>query len=319
MEKELWLRGRLLGRGAFARVYEVENLKNGKFYAGKFGGSRLVPEKGEESEEGEQILKDLQHAKRTLQNEINIHSKLTHPNIVQYINSFQTDSCFEEKEIVMYSQMRYKKGSCKILILELCKNKSVEEMLNLRGKVSSPEALFILYYIGKALSYLKSQNIIHRDVKPANIMFGGGDIAEGLIPKLGDFGLAVKIENPDKTVSRLIGSANFIAPEIIDQKYSFPVDLWALGVTFFYLVTGRPPFFAKTQEELFLNIQHNIYYISPKERDDFGIENINLLSKIFVRDPKQRISVEEFIDILNSKSKTFLEILPIEARAVSPI
>jgi serine/threonine protein kinase len=100
-EKHIWLRMGLLGKGAWGRVYQVQDVKTGNIYAGKFSAAFSVPAKGAVSHKAEKILEELVKANEMMSKEIEIHRQLDHPNIVGYVDSFSTNSCYEEKEIVV--------------------------------------------------------------------------------------------------------------------------------------------------------------------------------------------------------------------------
>ena len=90
-----------------------------------------------------------------------------------------------------------------------------------------------------AVKYLHSHKIIHRDLKLANLL-----LAADMSIKIGDFGLATKLTMDGERKKTLCGTPNYIAPEILDKEvgHSFEVDIWAIGVVLFTLLTGRPPF-----------------------------------------------------------------------------
>lgn len=90
-----------------------------------------------------------------------------------------------------------------------------------------------------ALKYLHSNKIIHRDLKLGNLF-----ISEKMELKLGDFGLATKLDFDGEKKKTICGTPNYIAPEILDGKigHSFEVDIWSLGVIIYTLLIGKPPF-----------------------------------------------------------------------------
>ena len=89
------------------------------------------------------------------------------------------------------------------------------------------------------------QSIIHRDLKPANIFLKSGEI------KIADFGFAMKSTDGKKYYSYNVGSPIYMPPEALNEnKYSFKSDIWALGVIFYEMLTGKTPWKAKTEKEL---------------------------------------------------------------------
>ena len=86
---------------------------------------------------------------------------------------------------------------------------------------------------------MHSHRVVHRDLKLGNIM-----LTEKMEVKVGDLGLAAKLNFEDEKKRTVCGTPNYIAPEVIDQKHghSYPVDVWATGVIFYAMLCGKPPF-----------------------------------------------------------------------------
>lgn len=104
-------------------------------------------------------------------------------------------------------------------------------------RLSETKLRFVLIEILQGLKYLHDLGIVHRDIKLENIM-----ITDDGRPKLIDFGLSAVV-NVDEKVIEGMGSIAYCSPEIIHhQPYSFPTDIWSLGVVMYTLMTGRFPF-----------------------------------------------------------------------------
>lgn len=152
-------------------------------------------------------------------NEITIHSSLNHPNIVKLLNNWEDDNYW-------------------YLVLEYCANGQLKNK-----KCSEYTAKKVLKQLIDALIYLHDNQIIHRDIKPANILLD----AEFNI-KLADFGLAKRIGN--NYIKGCAGTPNFMAPEVYQECYSYPVDAWSFGCVMYYILMAKPPFNAITKLEL---------------------------------------------------------------------
>ena len=101
-----------------------------------------------------------------------------------------------------------------------------------------------------ALKFMHGNNIMHRDLKPENILCElASDMApDELVIKLTDFGFAVKY-NPNRKESLSLGSPLYMAPELCKEtQYDFKVDLWAVGVIAYILLSGSPPFYDKSKQ-----------------------------------------------------------------------
>lgn len=101
------------------------------------------------------------------------------------------------------------------------------------------------------LEYLHSQKIIHRDLKLGNLF-----LSENMCVKIGDFGLATKIDFYGEKKKTICGTPNYIAPEILESKgHSYEVDVWSFGVIIYTLVYGRPPFESKDVKDTYKKIK----------------------------------------------------------------
>ena len=149
--------------------------------------------------------------------EIKIHKALRHPNIVGF------EHVFEDDEHVF-------------ILLEICRNEILNELLRRRRKVTEFEARVYLVQIGRAVKYLHKNKIIHRDLKLGNLF-----LSETMEIKLGDFGLAAKLASETERRYTVCGTPNYIAPEVLNQitGHSRPADLWSVGVILYTLLYGE--------------------------------------------------------------------------------
>lgn len=143
--------------------------------------------------------------------ELQIHCKMRHPNIVAFHRAFT----FEKNTYV---------------ILELCANGSVMDMVKRRKCLSLPEVRRFMVQLCGAVKYLHKRNVAHRDLKMGNMF-----LDQGMNIKVGDFGLAAIIlsDKDEKRRRTLCGTPNYIAPEILDKSkggHNQKVDIWSLGV-----------------------------------------------------------------------------------------
>ena len=108
---------------------------------------------------------------------------------------------------------------------------------------------------------MHKKNIVHRDIKPENILMESKDPAN-INLKITDFGFAKCYDPSEGGLTETLGSPLYMAPEIIKKlPYNCMVDLWALGVLSYIMLSGRPPFKGKTKEEIFTQItSKNINY-----------------------------------------------------------
>ncbi|KAL0216941.1 hypothetical protein RCL1_007424 [Eukaryota sp. TZLM3-RCL] len=175
------------------------------------------------------------------------------------------------------------------LCMEYCQGNSLKNLLESRISKTNDDIWFILTQLSHGLHHLHSNSIIHRDVKPANIVLTSQQRPFRI--KFCDFGVSKHLDNTfAKTIT---GTFLFMAPEVLQLQskgsgeqihYTFAVDLWSLGVTLYYLVEGKFPF--KNPFEI-LNSE------IPVSNSEFG----PIISKLLQRDASQRITAKELIEL----------------------
>ncbi|KAK0618371.1 hypothetical protein B0T17DRAFT_496258 [Bombardia bombarda] len=235
--------GRLLGKGGFAICYDGKLAGTSKRYALKIVKAQM-PLKMEQK----------------FQTELQIHSKMRHQNIVQFHRAFT----FEH---------------CTYLVLELCPNGSLMDMVKRRKGLTEPEVRFYTVQIAGAIKYMHAKGIIHRDLKMGNIF-----LDKYMNAKIGDFGLAaLLLTGKDMQIMRrttLCGTPNYIAPEILEKGkkgHDHMVDIWSLGIIVFAMLTSKPPFQSSTTDEIYRRARDRDYewpsvetsqkYISQEAKD----------------------------------------------------
>jgi polo-like kinase 1 len=107
-----------------------------------------------------------------------------------------------------------------------------------------------------AIKYMHKNKIIHRDLKLGNLF-----LSEKMEIKIGDFGLATKVEFEGERKRTVCGTPNYIAPEILESKngHSYEVDIWSLGVIIYTLLIGKPPFETNDVKSTYRRIRMNAY------------------------------------------------------------
>ena len=210
--------------------------------------------------------------KQKLISEIKIHKSLNHENIVKF------EHYFEDAENVY-------------VLLELCYNQTLHELVKRRKKLTELEAQYYVFYIVKTLQYLHNLKIIHRDLKLANIF-----LTENMQIKLGDFGLATQLEFDGERKRSLCGTPNYIAPEILNGKtgHSFEVDIWCIGIILYILLIGKPPFETNNALETYKRIKSKNFSFPQGER--ISIPAKELIESILVTEPYKRPSLQEILE-----------------------
>jgi polo-like kinase 1 len=245
-------RNAFLGRGAFGNCYRITDTNNGNEYAGKIVSKEVL---------------NTHKIKEKLVQEISIHKTLNHKHIVGFHGYFEDES---------YVYM----------VLELCERRSMSQLLKRRIILTDPEVRYYINHVLSAVQYLHENNIIHRDLKLANLF-----INNSMEVKIGDFGLSTQIENGERKKT-MCGTPNYIAPEILGKKgHGCEVDVWSIGCILFTLLAGKPPFETTSLKETYCRIQHCDYSI-PVTMNKCAT---NMIRRIFVKDPSKRPKVNDLI------------------------
>ncbi|CAG8705045.1 3042_t:CDS:10 [Gigaspora margarita] len=210
-----WMKGDLIGKGSFGSVYLGLNSATGELMAVK---QVELPTGTSAHEERKKSMVN------ALQREIALLKELQHENIVQYLGSQHDDETLN-------------------IFLEYVPGGSVTTMLNNYGALEEPLVKLFVRQILQGLKYLHGKDIIHRDIKGANILVDN----KGRI-KISDFGISKKVEDQIRasiSVHRpsLQGSVFWMAPEVVKQTaYTSKADIWSLGCLIVEMFTGTHPF-----------------------------------------------------------------------------
>ncbi|RKP18306.1 serine/threonine protein kinase 15, partial [Rozella allomycis CSF55] len=173
------------------------------------------------------------------------------------------------------------------LVMEYLIGGDLSSLLQAMGKFTEEMARFYIAQAALALDYLHSQSIVHRDIKPDNMLID----SNGHL-KLSDFGLAkITLDGNDKSDSKVLGTPDYLSPELLLGLSSGPeADWWALGICLFEFLVGYPPFFDNSPDSIFKNVL-------SKQIDWTGIDiSPNAKSLILSwldRDPKKRPCFKE--------------------------
>jgi eukaryotic-like serine/threonine-protein kinase len=177
------------------------------------------------------------------------------------------------------------------LVMELADHGSLDGRIEKQTRVSELHVLDIGVAIASALDLALKHNLLHRDIKPGNILFDSDNV-----PKLVDFGLARNVEAEPESASVTDGTPYYVAPEKIKrEKETFLSDMYSLGCTMYQALTGHPPFDAPTVEELVAAHVH-----TPLTPPNLVLPEItqitsDILVKVLSKNPADRyLSYDEF-------------------------
>lgn len=259
---------RTLGQGSMATVYLAREKALGRLVAVKV----LLPGKAAD-----------ETSRRRFEREAKAAASLDHPHVVQV---FRFGRLSDETP---YLVMRFVKG------------RTMEERLKAEGRLPSSLARHVLADVTGALAAAHARGIVHRDVRPANVLWDTDDESA----RLTDFGIAALLETGGEDVTRLtqtgqmVGDPRYLSPEqLLDHDLTELADMYAVGVLGYELFTGDGPYDAKT------NTDWITAHLSGEPRDlrrlrpDIDPEVADLLKRCLNREPKHRPSAADAARIL---------------------
>ncbi|KAJ0180427.1 hypothetical protein K1T71_003831 [Dendrolimus kikuchii] len=241
-----------VGEGSFGRVFKAKHKETDVIVALK-----VIRKKGRSS-------KDLKNLKQ----ECDIQRQLNHPNIIRMIDSFDT-----ETELVVVTEYA---------------EKELHSILAKEGCLNEEQVKKITWDLVSALYYLHSHRVLHRDLKPQNVLLDSSGHA-----KLCDFGLARIMTNATHILTSIKGTPLYMAPELIEEKpYDHQADLWSLGCIVYELMAGQPPFCTMSIWQLVRMIRHK-----PVQWPSFiSLEARSFLQGLLHKDPAKRMSWPEILE-----------------------
>ncbi|CAI5509001.1 unnamed protein product, partial [Closterium sp. Naga37s-1] len=184
------------------------------------------------------------------------------------------------------------------LVMELCQGGTLQQAVREQGPFNEPQAATVVGAAAEALLQCHSNGIIHRDVKPDNILLGERlDVSGGGVPgdvKICDFGISTFFQ-PGTSCSEIVGTASFLSPEMLAQTYSCPTDIWSLGVLLHLLLSGFLPFRAPTKEAVFEAILDGRLDFRAAPWPIVSLAAKDLVSRMLTVDPDERITAEEIL------------------------
>lgn len=138
------------------------------------------------------------------------------------------------------------------VVMELCEGgELLDRILSRGGRYAEDDAKAIVVQILSVVAFCHLQGVVHRDLKPENFLFSTRD--EDSTMKVIDFGLSDFIK-PDRRLNDIVGSAYYVAPEVLHRSYSLEADIWSIGVITYILLCGSRPFWARTESGIFRSV-----------------------------------------------------------------
>lgn len=270
---DIYRMGSALGKGAFAEVKKCEHKATRQDRAVK------IYRKEENRPE----------LRTNIMREFNILRTLDHPNVVGIFEHFEDERKF-------YMVMEYSKGG---------------EMFNSIVKGANTNEAMVartMRQVLSALAYIHAKRIVHRDMKPENILFDELGNEQNL--KLVDFGEAIYLDGSDQVVG-VCGTSYYVAPEVLAGPYNELCDVWSCGVIMYILLSGKVPFNGENDEEIIAKVRTGVYSLHIPEFAKVSAEAVDLIKQM-ICPADTRISARAALQ--HPWMKRFFSVVPDEDR-----
>lgn len=249
----------VLGQGAFGVVHLAVHMRTGLRYAVKSISKAQLRRRVD--------VEDLRR-------EVAILSQLSsHPNVAALLQT-------------------YEDGAAVHIVLELCEGGELFERIASESNLTERTAAHFFRMMVEVVRHAHALGICHRDIKPENFMLS--DRSDKARVKACDFGLS-QFYRPGRNFHSLVGSAFYVAPEVLHRDYGPPADVWSLGVCLYTLLSGLLPFFGETEEEVFDMVLHADLDLDTPPWPQISRHAKDLVRRMLQRDPALRPTPAEVL------------------------
>ena len=248
----------IIGSGSYGQVYLAMNILDKKYYAIKHMDKKK--------------LFNLLHSLTSIQKEIDIQSKIDHPNIVKLLYVKETHISYD-------------------LVMEYASMGSLFHYIRKYRGLNENKAFSLFIQVVNAVNFMHSNDLIHRDIKPENIL-----LYDNTNIRLCDFGWCVKLDGHQR--GTFCGTTEYMSPELVNHEgYGKEIDVWSLGILLYEMIHGYSPFRPNkpkfNEKDVMENIRnHNLIFGKSVSN-----ECKNLIYHLLDSDINKRYCVE---DIYNS-------------------
>ncbi|KAK9917210.1 hypothetical protein WJX75_001895 [Coccomyxa subellipsoidea] len=251
--------GKVLGRGQFGTTRQATEKATGKELACKSIAKRKLLTR-----------EDVDDVRREVQI---MHHLKGHDNIVTLIGAY------EDKQSIH-------------LVMELCSGGELFDRIVARGHYTEKDAATLIRTIVSVVAHCHSLGVIHRDLKPENFLLFTKEDNSPL--KATDFGLSV-FYRPGQVFNDVVGSAYYVAPEVLKRKYSKEADIWSCGVILYILLSGVPPFWGETEQQIFDAVAKGHIDFATDPWPHISSEAKSAVRAMLQQDPKKRATADQIL------------------------
>uniref|UniRef100_A0A1J3HNX3 non-specific serine/threonine protein kinase n=5 Tax=Noccaea caerulescens TaxID=107243 RepID=A0A1J3HNX3_NOCCA len=258
--RKLYTLGTELGRGQFGITYTCKEISTGDTYACK----SILKRKLARKQDRDDVKKEIQ--------------------IMQHLSG---------QENIVEIRGAYEDRQSIHLVMELCGGSELFDRIIAQGHYSERAAAGVIRSILNVVQICHFMGVMHRDLKPENFLLASKD--ENAMLKATDFGLSVFIEE-GKVYRDIVGSAYYVAPEVLRRSYGKEIDIWSAGIILYILLCGVPPFWAETEKAIFEEIIKGEVDFESQPWPSISESAKDLVRKMLTKDPKKRISAAQALE-----------------------
>jgi len=243
-----------LGAGAFGTVSRAVHRTRGVVRAIKtvpHGGSKVM---------------------RALRAEIATMQAMDHPNVIKLY------AAYEDK-------------ASSYLVMEICEGGELLDRILDATFFSERDAAFVMEQMLRAVHYIHSMDIVHRDLKLQNFLLSSPDRLENNTLKLIDFGFACNCPQGD-VLRSCVGTPLYMAPEVLERRYDSQCDMWSVGVILYAMLSGHAPFQGKNEHEIFQKVKRGSFSLSGHIWQAVSSSAKDLICQLIAMNPQERITAE---------------------------
>eukprot|EP00976_Prorocentrum_cordatum_P097598 1191054-Prorocentrum_minimum.AAC.7 len=252
--------GKELGRGQFGVTYLATHNTTGIKYACKVISKKKMVTK-EDAEDVEREVAIMYHL-------------AGHPNVVKLLGAY------EDKHNVQ-------------LVMELCEGGELFDRIVEKGHYTEKSASTMFRTLLKVVAQCHALGVMHRDLKPENFLLSS--TKEDAVCKATDFGLSMFF-TPGQHFTDVVGSAYYVAPEVLRRNYGPSADIWSVGVILYILLCGVPPFWAETEQDIYRAVLQGTYDLRSDPWNKISDGAKDCVRRLLKQDPNERMTALEALN-----------------------
>ncbi|KAJ0264441.1 CDPK-related kinase 2 [Hirschfeldia incana] len=177
------------------------------------------------------------------------------------------------------------------IAMELCEGgELLDRILARGGKYTEEDAKAVLIQILNVVAFCHLQGVVHRDLKPENFLYTSKEDNSQL--KVIDFGLSDFVR-PDERLNDIVGSAYYVAPEVLHRSYTTEADVWSIGVIAYILLCGSRPFWARTESGIFRAVLKSDPSFNEPPWPSLSFEAKDFVKRLLYKDPRKRMTASQ--------------------------